>query len=659
MRKLILVLLLLPLFLALIPFISPLVLAQDEAKPAAPTNVSKANQACLACHDPKAETGPAVSITKLQNSPHKTLDCTGCHYSFTPDYPHTEKMKAEKAKCADCHSEESEAYDTSVHALPDKQAGDHPKCATCHGGGDPHAVTIRGTWSREAKVKVCSDCHANKTLMGRYGPNVEAVDSYNHSFHGKALLRFGNLKTAICADCHMTHAVLKPDNPKSSINSANIAKTCSQVGCHPGATMNFAMSGAGHMHLTIKEHPFLSAIELFFKVLTFSVIAFLLLGVAMDLRRTLFADPPPPSGRFIGTLVGLGFLTIVAAILMALAGVQGGRYVTMASLSILTTAIVLNAFRRKEPKPKDTGRKYLRISRSLRIQHGLLALSFTTLVITAMPIRYPDDNTLRALYMALGGMPVMRMLHRIAAVAMIVTWIYHSTELFVKWARAGFSLQSMTMLPTLKDFRDFFDTIKYHLGLAPSEPKFDRFQFREKFDYFAVYWGMPIMVLSGLILWFPVAAGRYLPAIGIPVAYIAHADESVLAFLTIVTWHFYNTHFNLKHFPMNPVFMTGVLTEEEMEREHPYELERIRQQEAAAASVAPVVTAPVAETPVSAVPATQEPTLAETPAPAPQIEDVKPIEAVKAADAEVNAELTAPQPEVQAEDTTEGKSTPE
>jgi len=478
--------------------------------------------------------------------------------------------------CSDCHPDQVESFAASVHARPDKVAGDHPTCVSCHAAtGDPHSIQLADTFTRKKLVENCSDCHSNTERMARYGPNTDAVHSYDLSFHGKAFLRFDNQKTAICTDCHGYHDVRSPADPKAATNVANIAKTCGQPDCHPGATMNFGMSGASHLHLKIKETPLLSGVEWFFKTLTFAVIGFLLLGVGLDIRRALFGANPPPSGRLVGGLVAFGFLAMVAAIVMAVLHVPGGMPATMVAVGLIGVAVVINAFRPKKKVHDPTERKFMRLNLSLRIQHLALAISFTLLVVTGIPIRYPENDVLRDVYMALGGMPVMRLLHRVAAVVMIVAWVYHTFELLYKWYRAGFKMSSWTMWPRLKDFGDFFTTIKYHLGLAKSEPAYDRFQFREKFDYFAVYWGMPIMVLSGLILWFPVYFANYLPALGIPVAYIAHADEAVLAFLTIVTWHFYNTHFNPNHFPMNPVFYKGTISESEMKREHPLELVRL------------------------------------------------------------------------------------
>ncbi|MBX7135411.1 MAG: cytochrome b/b6 domain-containing protein [Fimbriimonadaceae bacterium] len=565
------------LLFACAPFVVAALFAQPQTTPTqAEPERSEEVQACMGCHDPAAESGTAVHLAALDISPHKELDCTSCHAEFTAEAPHSDQMLASKPACANCHVDQTDQFAASVHARPDKQPGDHPTCVSCHATTDPHSVTPAASLTRKDLVKVCSDCHRDENLMARYGPNTDAVHSYELSFHGKAFLKFGNNKTAICTDCHGYHDVKSPSDPEASTNVNNIAETCGQPDCHPGATMNFGMSGASHMHLKIKETPILGGIELFFKVLTFAVVGFLLLGVAMDIRRSMFGKTPPPAGRLIGSLIAFGFLALVIAIICAILGLRGGFESTLVALGLIAIAVILNRFRPKPPKPEHTGPMYERFSLSLRIQHILLAVSFTLLVITGMPIRYPENSIMGSIYMALGGMPVMRLVHRIAAVVMIAAWIYHTIELIFKWYKAGFSMKSWTMWPSFKDFKDFFAVIKYHLGLAPAEPAYDRFAFREKFDYFAVYWGMPIMVLSGLILWYPVYAAEMLPALGIPIAYIAHADEAVLAFLTIVTWHFYNTHFNPNHFPMNPVFITGKLTEEEMEREHPLELERIK-----------------------------------------------------------------------------------
>jgi len=571
------------LVLAIVPFALAGVFAQQAPptdEPPVGTKISDANQACMDCHDPGAESGPAVHLASLQKSPHKESDCTDCHSSFTADAPHSKAMLESKVTCGDCHSDVAEAVAASVHGDQAKNKGDVPSCVTCHAGTDPHAVSNPKGGARKDLVKVCSSCHSDETKMARNHVDVEAVSSYEASFHGKALLRFDKQDTAVCMDCHTSHGVKKSSDTASTVHASNVAKTCGQAGCHVGATQNFANSGFSHLHLAVKQDPILGATELFFKVLTFGVLAILLLGIAFDMRVALFGPKKPEVSPVVAVFIGLSFLSIVASITFAVLNKPIGLTTTVAAVAFAVIGAGAHmATKGKRPKT-DPGKLYPRFTASQRIQHFTMIISFTALVVTGMPIRYPKNDVLRSIYMAMGGMESMRLAHRVAAVILIALWIYHTIELFVRWKRAGFSFDSWTMWPRKRDLSDVAATVKYHLGMRKEPPSFDRFQFREKFDYFAVYWGMPIMVFSGLILWFPVYFGAMLPKLGIPLAYIAHADEAVLAFLTIVTWHIYNTHFKPGNFPMNPVFITGTLPEKVMEEEHGDELARLKAQEA-------------------------------------------------------------------------------
>jgi cytochrome b subunit of formate dehydrogenase len=131
------------------------------------------------------------------------------------------------------------------------------------------------------------------------------------------------------------------------------------------------------------------------------------------------------------------------------------------------------------------------------------------------------------------------------------------------------------MIPKPRDIVDFYDTMMYYIGRKPHGPKFGRFSFIEKFDYWAVYWGMIIMIFSGAILWFKELFPKYIFDIGRE----AHSDEGLLATLSIVVWHFYNVHFNPEAFPMSWVWWHGQLTETEMKHHHPLEYAEILEAE--------------------------------------------------------------------------------
>ena len=553
-------------------------LALASGGPAAAQQIAREDVAsCIACHASPMDNVGAVNQEALGKSPHKDLMCQDCHSTITAA-PHTKEMLREKAVCGTCHPEPLADYMESVHSRPDKVAGDHPTCSSCHGrGGDPHAV-VKPDWSRRQTTIMCARCHSQNARMVRYGVDPDAAHSYRRSFHGKALLRFDLQKAAGCVDCHKHHNVKSPGDPTAPTNPANGAATCAQEGCHPGAKVNFAMSGANHLALKTKVSPFLRFEELFFQLLTAGTMLFLIGGIALDLRVRVFTRKPvPASSRIVAGIIALSFVCLVASLAMTFLGFGRPRWTGVAAVILMVAAsAVWAATRRRGAKPAEP--EYPRLDLVHRLQHIMLFLSFIALALTGLPLRFAEHPWLAAMYHAIGGIGVARGIHRVAAVIMIAAWIWHSLDLLVRWKRAGFKLSSWSMVPTLKDVRDFVDLSKYYFGFASEPPKFDRFEFRQKFDYFAVYWGMPIMVFSGLVLWFPIFLGNLLPEVGISAAYIAHSDEAILAILAIAVWHFYNVHFNPGDFPMSFAWLTGKKTRSQMEHEHPLELERIEKQ---------------------------------------------------------------------------------
>lgn len=221
-------------------------------------------------------------------------------------------------------------------------------------------------------------------------------------------------------------------------------------------------------------------------------------------------------------------------------------------------------------------RSFERLTPFQRGQHLAMVVSFTLLALTGLPMRFPDASWLAGAYTLVGGLRVARAVHRAAAVVMIADGAVHLVYLGALLVRSRFSVrEAWPMLPTWKDARDWWETSKYYFGIAQALPAYDRFNFREKFDYFAVFWGLPVMMLSGLVLWFPVFFGNRLPDLAIPIAYIAHSDEAVLAISAIVVWHFYNVHYNPDKFPMSWVWLTGRISESDLKHEHPLEYERL------------------------------------------------------------------------------------
>jgi hypothetical protein len=130
------------------------------------------------------------------------------------------------------------------------------------------------------------------------------------------------------------------------------------------------------------------------------------------------------------------------------------------------------------------------------------------------------------------------------------------------------------MVPRGKDLADLWNNLRYFLYLGP-RPHFDRWGYWEKFDYFAVFWGIPVIGISGLLLWFPGFFTRLLPGWAINAALIVHSDEALLAVGFIFVFHFFHTHLRPESFPLDPVIFTGVMPLERFKEERRIEYERL------------------------------------------------------------------------------------
>jgi formate dehydrogenase subunit gamma len=217
-----------------------------------------------------------------------------------------------------------------------------------------------------------------------------------------------------------------------------------------------------------------------------------------------------------------------------------------------------------------------RLTLAQRLQHGGLVGSFVLLALTGLPMRFPEAGWLAAVYGLLGGLPVARAVHRTAAALMILDGLAHLVYLAALLTRARFDWRrAWPMIPSWRDAHDLLDTSLYYLGRRRTLPEYDRFNFREKFDYLAVFWGLPVMMLSGLMLWFPVFFGNRLPDLAIGMAYIAHSDEAILAISAIVVWHLYNVHVSPGRHHRFRTWLDGRITREEMIVAHPLEFERV------------------------------------------------------------------------------------
>lgn len=214
-----------------------------------------------------------------------------------------------------------------------------------------------------------------------------------------------------------------------------------------------------------------------------------------------------------------------------------------------------------------------RFGLSQRVQHAVLVVGFVILVITGLPQKYSDWPLATWTISQLGGIDNARFVHRSAAVVFILLAGYHILEL--GWSAVRGRLRP-TMVPNLKDAMDAMTTLRYSLGLVSSPPRFDRYEYRQKFEYWGVIFGTTLMVITGLILWFPAIATKGLPGELVPAAREAHGGEATLSLLTIVIWHLYSVLLSPGAFPGDLSIFTGRISRERMEEEHPLEYARLQ-----------------------------------------------------------------------------------
>ncbi|WCJ58862.1 cytochrome c3 family protein [Fontisphaera persica] len=424
--------------------------------------------------------------------------------------------------CGKCHVKVEEIYERSVHgqllAKGDKRAPSCNDCHTAHTIEPPHSGHFKSISDR-----ICGRCHEDR------------LTHYRDTYHGKAMA-LGKPNTApdvaACFDCHGHHDVLPASHPDSRLSASNIVQTCAQ--CHPGATASFAKYIPHANPMDRENYPVLHAVFVGMTGLLLAVFAFFGAHTLLWLVRSVYL------------------------------------YLTDSK-----------KFREAKIQTQQGDEWFTRFVPFERFLHVLVVSSFLLLVITGMPLKFYYTDWARAMFHVMGGPDVARILHRFGA---IITFLYFGLHLAdlawhawshrqavrdpatgrVSWKRLKDVLISPdSMIPTLQDWRDFIAHNRWFFGKGP-KPQFDRWTYWERFDYFAVFWGVAIIGMSGLIMWFPQFFSHFMPGWMINVALIVHSDEALLAAGFIFTIHFFNTHFRLEKFPMDTVIFSGRISKTEM-----------------------------------------------------------------------------------------------
>lgn len=235
-------------------------------------------------------------------------------------------------------------------------------------------------------------------------------------------------------------------------------------------------------------------------------------------------------------------------------------------------------------KIKDGKKYFFRFDLDTRIQHIILAATVIILVLTGMPLKFSDAGWAPYLYALFGGSQMAPEIHKWTGAVMLLLFVYHvirvgsgiianhilplKREGKMSLGRVTIVLIKLPMVPNLKDLKDFVGLMKYLLYFTNEHPHGDEWTWKEKFDYWAPFWGMFVIGITGLIIWNKVLATQIIPGEFLNLCLIAHSDEALLAALFLFIWHWYNVHFSTSVFPMGTVFLTGYLSEDLMIEEH-------------------------------------------------------------------------------------------
>ncbi|RPI06578.1 MAG: cytochrome B [Ignavibacteriae bacterium] len=499
---------------------------------------------CLSCHldDPnvKARTSPTAGfIASYDASVHgsaisrgngKAANCVDCHGSHDMNKGSNPASRVNKQNiaqtCGTCHADIARAFKSSIHGTAlQKGITAAPTCTDCHGEHNilKHTDPKSPVASTNVSSQVCSPCHSSVKLSQKFGFTSDRYQSYADSYHGLAG-KHGSVEVANCASCHGIHDIKLSSDSTSRVSKANLAKTCGK--CHPGANENFA-KGSVHVIAEQRQEDLLYFVTTGYIVLIIVVIGGMIVHNLLDFVKK--------SKRQLMFRRGL------------IERVHPGH------------------------------RLYVRMTLEERIQHGTLLISFLTLVLTGFALRFPDAWWVAGFRQISPVMFELRgILHRIAAVILVAASLYHLY--YILFTEQGKKLVR-DLLPVWMDVTDAIGVMKYNLGISKEKPRFARFSYIEKSEYWALVWGTMVMAATGVILWFDNTFLGLLTKLWWDVARTVHYYEAWLATLAIIVWHFYFIIFNPDIYPLNLAFWKGTLTEEEMEEEHPLELEEIKRKE--------------------------------------------------------------------------------
>ena len=504
---------------------------QSKNVPSSPTFARNVPELCGSCH----RAGQPAAVRHKGNLP----DLVHSYEDSIHGKGLVESGLIVTATCISCHSSHRElpAADPASTVHHDNVAG---TCGTCHYGIEERfrtSVHWPGNADTDRELPTCEDCHTSHTIgrvdqadfrmsmMEQCGRcHTTEAETFFDTIHGKSS-RLGSAGSAKCYDCHGTHEILPPSNVDSALSRENVVATCGK--CHEKSHRRFAGYLTHATHHDPDKYPWL--------FWTFWGMTALLVG------------------------------TLTFALL------HTGAWLVRLWLSRADWKE-----HREAAKIKEQGQKvYRRFDRYQRMLHISMMISFFLLALTGMALKFSYMAWAQWAAWMLGGFAGTGVLHRLGAVILFAVFFTHLWRVNRLRKRRKQSWIKLILGPdsimfNLRDLKEFIGSIRWFFGMG-KRPSYGRYTYWEKFDYFAVFWGVFIIGSTGLILWFPELFTHVIPGWFVNVATVIHSDEALLAVGFIFTVHFFNTHFRPDKFPMDPVIFTGRMTVEELKYDKPGE----------------------------------------------------------------------------------------
>jgi cytochrome b subunit of formate dehydrogenase len=572
-----------------------------------------------------------VDKDRFARSVHGKMDCADCHQGYD-ETPHP--TGGLTLSCASCHADEQAALASSVHGAAKSGEPRLPvKCQSCHGVHDVLRPSERDSRLHPLNVdKTCGQCHFS---VDPATATVEQLlrEPYTDDAHADGILRAGLTVAATCVSCHGGHTIHPKGDPASPVSRQNIDQTCGK--CHVGVVEQYEQSihaqkgGADHAGATCSDcHPphAMTQADDDFRVQTIQACTKCHAERASSFRQTYHgkvsslgfggrvatceachsnhrilpaSDPrstvnpanivstcaqchKTANAQFATYMVhadptdaarspGLHLVYVIMRALLVGTLVLGGVHVAL----WLNRAIAAGAWRRQH---HGTQRWVRRWPFMYVVFHVWMMSAVLLLSSTGLPLHYSDKPWAQALMSVFGGPSAAGWVHRFAAMSLgvlVLVYLVHiGRRAFVNRERGLFTGPD-TMLPRWKDVQDLWGNLRWFVFLAP-QPKYDRWTYWEKFDFWAAFWGLFVIGASGLVLWFPERATTFLPGWSINVAVVIHGIEALLDIAFIFTVHAFHANLRPDKFPMDTMFLTGRIPEAEFAAERPLEYERAR-----------------------------------------------------------------------------------